>query len=168
MKNARAWVGCLACYNDGRLVGDWCEPEEATDWTCNDPSHEETWCFDIEGLPQTLLHEMAPVSFADICEQLDDISDDEIDAYDAYLGLVGADYGTPEGFRDSYQGEWDSEEDFARELAEDLGLINDDATWPNSCIDWEEAAGELFMGDYASVRGHGSGFSRLYVFNNNA
>ena len=34
-------------------------------------------------------------------------------------------------------------EDYAEELADDLGLINRDASWPNSCIDWERAAREL-------------------------
>lgn len=23
------WIGCLACYNSGRLVGEWCEAEDA-------------------------------------------------------------------------------------------------------------------------------------------
>jgi hypothetical protein len=46
--------------------------------------------------------------------------------------------------RDSYF------EDYARELAEDIGAINKDATWPNDCIDWERAARELQM-DYTSV-----------------
>lgn len=46
--------------------------------------------------------------------------------------------------RDSYF------EDYARELAEDIGAISRDATWPNDCIDWEQAAKELQM-DYASV-----------------
>lgn len=45
--------------------------------------------------------------------------------------------------RDSYF------EDYARELAEDIGAINDDAGWPNNCIDWEKAARELQM-DYTS------------------
>lgn len=40
--------------------------------------------------------------------------------------------------------------DYAQELAEDIGAINADATWPNNCIDWERAARELQM-DYTSV-----------------
>jgi hypothetical protein len=40
-------------------------------------------------------------------------------------------------------------EDYAQELADDIGAINSDATWPNNCIDWERAARELQM-DYAS------------------
>lgn len=45
--------------------------------------------------------------------------------------------------RDSYF------EDYARELADDIGAISKEATWPNSCIDWEEAASQLQQ-DYSS------------------
>jgi hypothetical protein len=40
--------------------------------------------------------------------------------------------------------------DYAQELAEDIGAIKSDATWPNNCIDWDQAARELQM-DYTSV-----------------
>lgn len=46
--------------------------------------------------------------------------------------------------RDSYF------ETYAQELAEDIGAINSDASWPNSCIDWEQAARELQQ-DYTLV-----------------
>lgn len=46
--------------------------------------------------------------------------------------------------RDSYF------EDYAQELADDIGAINSDATWPNNCIDWERAAREL-QADYTTV-----------------
>ena len=38
-------------------------------------------------------------------------------------------------------------EDYARELAEDMGAVNKDRGWPNSYIDWEAAA-EALMVDY--------------------
>ena len=41
-------------------------------------------------------------------------------------------------------------EDYAQELAEDIGAINNDMTWPNTCIDWERAARELQM-DYMCI-----------------
>jgi hypothetical protein len=44
----------------------------------------------------------------------------------------------------------DTFEDYARELAEDIGAISPNAQWPNTCIDWERAARELAM-DYTSV-----------------
>lgn len=46
--------------------------------------------------------------------------------------------------RDSYF------EDYARELADDIGAVNKDLSWPNNCIDWERAARELLM-DYTST-----------------
>lgn len=46
--------------------------------------------------------------------------------------------------RDSYF------EDYAQELAEDIGAIDKAAVWPNTCIDWEQAARELQQ-DYTAV-----------------
>lgn len=40
--------------------------------------------------------------------------------------------------------------DYAQQLAEDIGAVNADATWPNNCIDWEQAARELEV-DYTQV-----------------
>lgn len=39
---------------------------------------------------------------------------------------------------------------YAQELAEDIGAINSDASWPVYCIDWDRAARELQM-DYSTV-----------------
>lgn len=41
-------------------------------------------------------------------------------------------------------------EDYARELAEDIGAIDASARWPNDCIDWKRAARELAY-DYSCV-----------------
>jgi hypothetical protein len=41
-------------------------------------------------------------------------------------------------------------EDYARELAEDIGAIDKDASWPNTYIDWEAAATALRQ-DYTST-----------------
>lgn len=41
-------------------------------------------------------------------------------------------------------------EDYARELAEDIGAIDADAAWPNNYIDWGAAAEALQM-DYTSI-----------------
>lgn len=53
--------------------------------------------------------------------------------------------------RDSYF------EDYARELAEDIGAINSEADWPLSFIDWPAAADALKM-DYAEVDFDGVSF----------
>ncbi len=40
--------------------------------------------------------------------------------------------------------------EYAREFAEDVGLVKDDVSWPYTCIDWDKAADELRM-DYSLV-----------------
>lgn len=51
----RAWVGCLACYNNGTLKGEWLdvdglEDAETLEQVCPDPSHEELWVMDHENM----------------------------------------------------------------------------------------------------------------------
>lgn len=48
-------------------------------------------------------------------------------------------------------------EDYARELAEDIGAIDRNAAWPNNCIDWQRAAQELEM-DYSTVDFDGASY----------
>lgn len=78
---------------------------------------------------------------------------DELKALEGFLEQLkgGGDH--------EWEGEWyggipcireDHFEDYARELAEDCGMINKDTTWPNNCIDWERAARELQM-DYTTA-----------------
>jgi hypothetical protein len=46
--------------------------------------------------------------------------------------------------RDSYF------QDYAKDLAEDIGAIDRNASWPLGCIDWEAAADEL-KSDYSAI-----------------
>ena len=48
-------------------------------------------------------------------------------------------------------------EDYARELADEIGAVDTDAGWPTACIDWEQAARELQM-DYYTVDIQGETF----------
>jgi antirestriction protein len=54
---------------------------------------------------------------------------------------------------EAYSGQYDDDEDFAQETAEQLGAIDKNASWPQNCIDWKFAAKEL-MYDYCSHNGH--------------
>ena len=65
------------------------------------------------------------------------------------LAKEGEDYSSdwPHGaplIRDSYF------EKYAQELAEEIGAIDKSTSWPNNCIDWEQAARELQM-DYSCI-----------------
>lgn len=62
------------------------------------------------------------------------------------------------GGDEQWQGHWypvtlinsDYFEDYARQLADDIGAINAEATWPNNHINWEAAAEDLKQ-DYSTV-----------------
>lgn len=90
-------------------------------------------------------------------EALRDIRDyeeqDEFESLESLLEELKGDGGNVQ-----WEGEWYPDtlihdsyfQDYAQELAEDVGAINADATWPNNCIDWEQAARKLKY-DYTGV-----------------
>ena len=81
------------------------------------------------------------------------IDESQLEAVKAYISLgIESDDGF-ENFEEAYSGEFSSDQEFAQQQAEDLGLINEAATWPNNCIDWEQAAREL-MYDYSEADGY--------------
>jgi len=60
---------------------------------------------------------------------------------------------SPSDIDEAYNGQYSDDEDFAQEMAEQIGAIDKNATWPQNCIDWEYAAKEL-MYDYCEHNGH--------------
>jgi antirestriction protein len=54
---------------------------------------------------------------------------------------------------EAYQGQFRSDQDFAQDMADQLGEIDRDAKWPHNCIDWQHAAREL-MYDYSEDGGY--------------
>lgn len=58
-----------------------------------------------------------------------------------------------DNFEENYNGYFSSDEEFAQDMAEQLGMIDNNATWPNNCIDWKQASYEL-MFDYYEIDGH--------------
>ena len=59
----------------------------------------------------------------------------------------------PDMTAELYKGEHDNDEDFAYQLADDLGLVPEGNNWPSSYIDWSAAARDLMM-DYGESGGH--------------
>lgn len=86
--------------------------------------------------------------------KIDDGEPDELAALESLMEELA----TVGGGDEQWEGVWypgtlirDSHfEEYAQELADDIGAINRDAGWPNNCIDWERAAREL-QKDYTSV-----------------
>ena len=130
----RAWVGCLACYNNGRLVGDWFDAATADEVTTYDvhgraSSHDEMWVMDHENIP--VRGEMDPLTAAAWGRCLAEVDDSLRPALCAwvesgdYIAEGTVDEVTLADFEERYCGEWESFEDYARELADDIGLLAD-------------------------------------------
>ncbi len=54
---------------------------------------------------------------------------------------------------EAYTGSYKDDEEFAEDIAEQTGCIDKNASWPMTCIDWEQAANVLMM-DYTEEDGH--------------
>jgi len=62
--------------------------------------------------------------------------------------------GSLDNFEEAYAGRFDSDSDFAYDLAEQLDCLPDkNAGWPLNCIDWEQAGREI-MYDYTEQDGY--------------
>lgn len=92
-------------------------------------------------------------------EELEDIEERDEEEQEEFVSLESfLEEMAGNGGDEQWRGDWypvtfiaDSYfEEYAQELAEDIGAINRDATWPNNCIDWERAASEL-QSYYSSV-----------------
>jgi hypothetical protein len=142
------------------------QPLYASYWASNDLYY---WG---EDMTITALYDLAnePDKVADMIENADEPAENSDDARileayelngveitDAYADAFGWDYVTADKVSDAFVGEYESDESFAREMAESTGAIKDDAQWPYTCIDWELAARDL-MYDYTESNG--------YYFNN--
>lgn len=118
-------IGEDSLIDDENMAEDF----EVTDWTdC------PNWLQDFEALK-------------DFFENYDDSYDIEIYEAAKYLDIPFSDVA------EAYSGEFSNDEDFAEDMADQLGLTDRNAQWPQNCIDWEMAAKEL-MYDYCSHNNH--------------
>ena len=140
------WIGCLACYNEGILNGSWFPAEEAGEVTPEDlhlgpTAHDELWIFDHEGFP-TGTSEMSPTAAVQWGELFDEVGEVQWPALLAWVEtgcyIAGGDnLPSASDFEERYCGCWDSFEDYATQLAEDIGLIDG---WPEEAqryFNWE-------------------------------
>ncbi|WP_405056980.1 antirestriction protein ArdA [Kribbella sp. NBC_01505] len=172
MADARVWVGCLGCHNEGYLAGQWFDagdaPEEVAgedsfnarlhgDWFPVSPwhysdAHEELWVMDTDGMPVD--REMSPYEANQIGAKLDEIEESNlsVEAVMIYAEWTGDAFVEVklDAAQAAYEGEWRSEVDFARWWAEETGALPAEPDWPTNYIDWESATLDLMQTFHAA------------------
>ena len=132
------WIGCLSHFNAGALVGNWFDAIDADEVTVadvhrgsgRDGSHcEELWVFDHEGIPVS--GEMSPHEAAEWARALTGVDEHlrpalrQWVASGDYVAEGTGDMPSIPDFEDRYCGEWNSFREYAEQLANDIGLLND-------------------------------------------
>lgn len=170
----RAWIGCLHCYNSGRLVGEWYDAAEA-DMVTIDGLHvdagtianvscEEMWVMDTDGLP--IAREMSPAEAAEwgaLLAEVDEWQREALAAWVAsgdYIAEGHGDLPSLPDFEERYAGEWDSFRDYAESLADDIGLLQDVSDTLAAYFDWAAWTRDLAY-DYTTHPAPGGG---VFVF----
>lgn len=161
------WIGCLACYNAGSLVGEWCDAEDAGYVTLDDlhgnpTHHEELWCFDHEGFPAGT-GEMSPSTASQWDKLFDKVGETLWPALLTWTENGGHTVdvnGLPDlpSFENAYLGEYTSFADFLTEPIEAMQI-----GWPDEAIRYfdDEAYERDASYDYQVLDASGDG---VYVF----
>jgi antirestriction protein len=142
----RVWIGCLAHYNAGFLVGQWFDAEGADQVTLADvhagsslgfTGCEELWCFDHENMPVS--GELSPPEAAQWGRRLAEVEPHLRGALRAwvqsgcYVAEGRGDLPVVAEFEDRFCGQWPSFGEYAEQLAEDVGLMQD---WPETAVSY--------------------------------
>jgi len=147
----RIYVGTYAKYNDGNLFGKWLNLENYTDRdefyeACAelhvDEEDPEFMFQDWEGIPSDMISEshVSPECWTllDAYEKYDE------DAVNAYCHCFGE--WNENDFNERYRGEYDSWEDFAEQLVDELGYLDEIPEHLRYYFDYEKYARDLRLG----------------------
>lgn len=134
-----AFISCLACYNEGRLVGEWFDAVDAAGVTTSQlhgrpipvDTHEELWCMDVENMPVN--REMDPNEARLWGDLFTDVGE-KWPALRAWIRAEGFDQPGEvdvRAFEDVYQGDFEDWDSFAWSWVTDSGLQDG---WPEEAI----------------------------------
>lgn len=146
----RVWIGSLAAYNEGDLLGDWFDaidapltPEEWVDAMIERRhlmtavtatpdhraalarQHEEIWVFDHENFLGLLKGECSPSTAQELAQQLEDQPDDRREAFAAWVG-DGNDAST---FDDHFEGIYETFRDYLYETVPSSEQFEQPSRW---------------------------------------
>lgn len=158
----RVWLGCMCHYNSGYLVGAWFDAvtgDEVTLADIHDGSGldyaecEEIWGYDHENIP--VRGELDPLTaaawgrcLAEVDEHLRPALCVWVESGD-YVAEGTGDLPSVSDFEERYCGTWENFDDYARQLADDIGLLADVPEQIANYFDWQAWSRDLAM-DYAT------------------
>jgi hypothetical protein len=181
MDERRIWVGCLHCYNDGRLTGEWFDVDTTDESDINletvhahgklTPHCEELWVMDHEGFAGIIDGEgdvsefyEAALVIADILGRLyGDVDPDDLAAVLEHLrDGQGTDWSTwtIDDDHTSYS-TYDDWADYAEQTCEEVYELDKLPGVLRYSIDWDHVGNEFRMDSWAYVERNG----KLYIFN---
>ena len=153
------YVGTYAKYNDGNLFGQWIDVDSFDDYDefmdylhrlHGDERDPEFMVQDYENFPEAWYSETCVCDedwFNNVKEYADSSQQDAMRAYIDYYGEWDAD-----NFEEAYEGEYNSEEDFAEWLVDEIGMENIQNR--EYYFDYDKFARDLFISDYDFVDGY--------------
>jgi antirestriction protein len=166
----KIYVGTYGKYNSGSIAGDWLDLTdyssiedfyEACKELHKDEEDPEFMFQDWEYIPSDFISEYSlSEKFWDYMEAVEDLSETEKEAFDIFLANETRDLSKEdisdiiEQFRDSYQGEFEDEEDYAYHIVEELGYLDQVPENLRYYFDYEKFARDLFLDGYWIKDGH--------------
>lgn len=153
------YVGTYGKYNDGNLYGQWIDIasfddyDEFRDYLYRlhaDERDPEFMAQDFENFPEQWYSESGFLNeeWFNRVKEYAEISERE--AADAYIDMTGE--WDESDFEDRYEGKYDSEEDFAYWIVDEIGIEN--IQNKDAYFDYDAFARDLFMTDYTFMDGY--------------
>ena len=160
----RIWVGCLSCYNDGQLSGDWGDLDGDRDNmteaiaavtenhnVLSVSPHEEWMAFDRECLPSYVGESI--VEAVDAAEAMTLLADDFDAPMSVLAGLMDNVGGVVDAGNVIYHGKYDSIQDLAEEQV-DAGLYGPIPEAIESFIDYTSIGRDLDASGVFAIDDH--------------
>ena len=171
--NPRIYVACLRSYNGGHLHGVWIDATQDEDEILTEvkamlavspvtklyeEAAEEWAIHDYENFQGVVISEYE--SFAKVAQLAQELQEHG-EPYAAYLGYFAD--GTVADFEEKYRGCFENKEDFAYNLYDEMGTIQqlEKAGLNSYYIDFSAIARDLFIDGYTAIE---KGYKECYVF----
>ena len=150
------YVGTYKKYNEGSLFGDWLDLTQYADkdeflQACAELHADETepeFMFqDHEGINEKFISESSiSDDFFEFQTNTADFDDEKLEAYETFISVFGND--DIAQFEESFQGAYNSEEDFTYQYVEDCGYLSGVPETVARYFDYEKFSRDLFISDY--------------------